>query len=454
VGLEKTYLPIAAKEDIDAINPMNLNEVLEGQNDMIWTWWHYPQVQYFKRSRECLYWTYTTSDGYGGVAQYDYRTGKTIKNHLKKNSSVDDHNVLAVHVRSNGHIIAAYSSGHDYDRFLHIRHSTARENIEHFEDEIVIESSANVTYAQIHEYNNVIFIFYRRNSKDWVVISSNDGGYTWTSEEVVVHSTVQYYVLFKPTTTTGVLRMVMYSNPTAGEPEIRQGFLHFDTWGIYDTDNTTLLGTSNVDYTDFTTLIALEDAESKPYQRFLDVAVTAPTTTRILYCQFSDDTDGDAIYQLYSNGTSYDITAAGAPFWIPKYQGGCSFISDHEMIVISNKSDNKDYVDLYSFANNTITKVSTIYSEANGTEPIRCGRPIVDINGHAVIWHRGYYNPNGFTDFNTDAMIYDLDTGAFLGQSTLLNTYVGVSNAGKFLTVDSNGKIVLSTITSASGVSF
>ena len=409
VGLDKTYIDIASVSqlsDYKKYNPFNLNEVLYNNEDMIWTWWTYPQAVHFERVRDKLYWIFTTRDGYSGVASYDFKSKQTTKTMLKK-AGTDDHNAPAVFVRNDGHIIVAYAGGHNTDRYMHIRHSSSLENIEHFEDEVLYESWSDTCYAQIFEYSNALYIFYRIQNNKSMYIKSTDGGYTWQDEVMVIDANIQYYCKVTPTTTDGVLRLVMYSNPTEPDPRIRMGFIHLDTGKIYNADNSTELGTTDIPYTSFSVLWELDNPSAKPYQRLFDVAITAPGSTRILYAQFSDDASGDAIYTMYDNGSKVAICPAGTAIWVPKYQCGCAFINPNKIVVAYN-ADGKDYITLWDYENGVFTKTITIYDEPTGTLPIRNARPIVDITGDYILWHRGYYRSNSFTDFATDAKLYSI----------------------------------------------
>ena len=54
-----------------------------GMENMIWTWWYYPQVVSLKKTEDKVYWGFTTKEGNSGVAEYDNRTGLVKKNILK-----------------------------------------------------------------------------------------------------------------------------------------------------------------------------------------------------------------------------------------------------------------------------------------------------------------------------------------------------------------------------------
>ncbi len=388
------------------MNNMDLNIVKDGKSDMIWTWWSYPQVVSYKGKHNCLYWGFTTKDGYSGVASYDFDTGKINKNLLKK-SEVDDHNAPAVLVRQDGHIIVAYASGHNSGNCVYVRHSSENESIENFSKAIKIESPRNVSYAQLIEYKDKLFLFSRSGYRLWQYVVSDDYGLTWSDWTVLVSAPMQYYIKLTRTTENGLFRINMYSNPTSEDPRIRQGFIDLDNMNVYNSDRYSFLGNSDISYDSFDVIIDLESPEKYPHQRLFDVAITEPETCRILYAPFSDDMKGDAIYKLYDAGKVVDICDAGSPLWIPKYQLGCSFI-DSSSLVVAYNDNNEDIISLWEYDGSEANEVRKVYAEATGNEPIRNARPIVDINGKAIIWHRGYYNPNSYTDFDTEAAVFKL----------------------------------------------
>lgn len=413
IPIPKTYIPVAPKESLEnylKFEQYNLNVPFVGKEDMMWTWWSYPQIMSFKRVRNKLYWTYTTHDGYSGVASYDFDTHDVVKNHLKKSDSPDDHNNMTVYVLNDGTVLTAYTESHYSNHKMYIRRSTVPESVESFGDAVEIDTTNYVTYARIFEYNGTLWLFTRSYVKNWNYMTSADGGVTWSAETEMITANMQYYVLVTPTTTDGVLRLVMYSNPNETDPNIRLGFLHLDDGGIYNSDNTTLLGTSSVPATSFDIIVPVESGKT---QRLLDCAVTDPSITKVLYCPFTEQSDDtaeedyvyDAVYKLYNNGTIMTVCDAGYTTWKQRYQNGASFI-DVDNIVVGRSDGTYDYIEKYSISGNIVTLAEEIKKEALGNVPIRNARPIVDINGKALMWWRGFYNHNSYHDFNTDAMMH------------------------------------------------
>ena len=84
-----------------------------------------------------------------------------------------------------------------------------------------------------------------------------------------------------------------------------------------------------------------------------------------------------------------------------------SFVGN-DKIVVAREEHGYDKIELYNYSSGNITLNNSVYSEAIGSNYIRNARPIVDINQKVFLWHRGFYNPNVYTDFFTEAKIYDL----------------------------------------------
>lgn len=384
------------------LEALNINR--EGASDMIWSWWSYPQVISYDNLQDNVYWGFTTSEGYSGVAEYNNVSHKTTKTLLKKVSEVDDHNGVAVTVMNDGRIMCVYSGGHNDDNEIHVRISNEQENIHRFDTDVVLRSSGKTCYSQIIEYQNKYYIFYRVSNKSWAYRYSSNGT-KWSAEKIIITAKMQYYCKFMPTTTNGVIRICMTSNPDAEDANIRMGFMNLDTNEIYNSDNKTLLGKANIPSNQFDIIVSKPLGQS---QRLLDVAVTEPEKPMILYATFKYDfATKNSVYNLYDTDKSLDICNGGNPLWNPKYQLGASFIGDNR-IVLGREENGFDKIEIYNYDKEEIQLDKEIYFELIGNTFIRNARPIVDINQKVFLWHRGFYNPNVYTDFFTKAKIYDL----------------------------------------------
>ena len=384
------------------LEALNINR--EGASDMIWSWWSYPQVISYNNLQDNVYWGFTTSEGYSGVAEYNNVSHKTTKTLLKKISEVDDHNGVAVTVMNDGRIMCVYSGGHNDDNEIHVRISNEQENIHRFDTDVVLRSSGKTCYSQIIEYENKYYIFYRVSNKSWAYRYSPNGT-KWSAEKIIITAKMQYYCKFMPTTTNGVIRICMTSNPDAEDANIRMGFMNLDPNEIYNSDNKTLLGKANIPSNQFDIIVSKPLGQS---QRLLDVAVTEPEKPMILYATFKYDfATKNSVYNLYDTDKSLEICNGGNPLWNPKYQLGASFIGDNR-IVLGREENGFDRIEIYNYDKEKIQLDKEIYFELIGNTFIRNARPIVDINQKVFLWHRGFYNPNVYTDFFTKEKIYDL----------------------------------------------
>ncbi|MBE5958896.1 MAG: hypothetical protein E7254_08575 [Lachnospiraceae bacterium] len=379
-----------------------LNIVSEGNDNMIWTWWYYPQVVSYQGKKDRTYWGFATNEGYCGIAAYDANTEETKKTYLKKAGAVDDHNGLAMTVMDDGKIMCAYAGGHNEDRDIHIRISDKSEDITSFSNDTVLLSSGKTCYSQIIKCNGFYYLFYRVDNNNWALRKSIDG-IIWSPENLIVKADMQYYCKFVPTTDEKLIRICMYSNPTSEDPNIRMGFLNVKNDTLYNADRKTTLGKSDVDYTKFDLLIV---ADKNRTQRMFDVAITDPDKTKILYASFSTSKSSrNSVYRIYDDGLVTDICNGGEPLWNPKYQCGASFI-DENRIVVARNEEGYDYVEIYDYDENGLSLSENVYYEMTGDASFRNARPIVDVHGKVIIWHSGYYNQTTYKDFFTSAMIY------------------------------------------------
>ncbi len=379
----------------------------EGMDDMIWSWWYYPQVV---TEGTKTFWGYASKEGYCGVAEYDSATGKTKKTALKQALSIDDHNGLALTLLEDKRILVSYAGGHNSDYEIHIRISDKPLDISSFSTELVLESAGKTCYSQIIHANGKYYLFYRINNNGWGYRTTVDG-INWTDEVMLVNTDKQYYCKVMPTTNSKLLRILMYSNPDNIYPEIRQGFLNTRNNDILDGDARTILGTSNLSHDDFQVLLQPEPGKT---QRLLDVAETETGDARFLYASFTlKKGTNDAVYYLYDNGQTYKICDGGNPIWDPKYQLGAAFIGSDKIASLRHK-DGFDYSEIYSF-DGTQVKLDKQVRKQIVYNSIRSARPIVDVNGKAFLWHYGYYDNNSYKNFDTSAVLYRIDQDELIG---------------------------------------
>ena len=383
-----------------------MNRLCVGTDNMIWSWSSYPGIVSFQRVRNKLYWGYTSADGDIGVASYDFDTHEIIKNGLY-NGQIDDHNNPAVYVCADGTIVCGFSTGHNFDYCMHIRRSSVPESVEKFDDDIIVAGIGDTSYCQMIGNSTKLYMFYRINNSSWVYRVSTDDGKTWSDVTQFMYSPEKVYLSVYPTTQNNRVRLLMYNNSTYSDSEIHQGFFDLSDGKIYNSDNSTLLGTSEIALSSFTTLIPLDNTLT--HMRFFDAAVTAPGSPLIAYCIFEQGDDSE--YRVFDSG-NVTGTFVGGYGLMNYYQLGMAWRGTNQLVVAHGVSANggSDLIDLYDYNGSACVFNSNIATVVRGSVPIRAARPIVDANGKSVLWQQGYYNRTDYTDFNMDARIHVFTT--------------------------------------------
>lgn len=418
------YLDKALTKRIEAITPdvsgditlyakwnlAPLNENQQGNDNMIWSWWCYPQVLVDDENAIKVFWGFTDNEGFSGIAEYDDETAKVTKTILKKSPEIDDHDSVALEFMDDGRILVAYSAGHNNGKEVHVRISDLAKNIEKFSTDIILESSGAVCYSQILKTENGYFLFYRYNNQSWAYRYSTDG-IKWSGEVIIVTAPEQYYCKFVPVLNSSLIRIVMYSNPNRDRNEIRTGFLDAAERKLLKADGNTVLGDRKISFDQFDVVI---QPESGRKQRLFDVAVTAKDELRFLFASFNPKAANcDSIYCLYDTSEIKEICNGGNDLYTNKYQLGASFCGDKNIVAARNQ-DGKDIIELYEIKDDKVEIVKTLYQETKGVENIRNARPITDRQGKVVLWHRGMYDSSSFKKFSTSACLYFVDDGCLL----------------------------------------
>lgn len=398
-AINPTYVNLIKSNDYllnkNKINDSHENELI-GLDDFMYSWWVSPVAIRYVGNLDQTYLGYTDRRGYAGVLSINNKTNEVIKARLKK-SIVDDHGGVSVAVMPDGRIIAAYSSGHNTDYFIHVRISVNPENIEEFGPDIKINTDSFTTYSQLIYKNKIWWLFFRRADNYWAY-STSTNGVDWNYPITFVDGKEKYYVKVTDTTDKYFLRLVMYSNPNGFDPNMRLALLNTKTRELVKSDGTDM-GRAWIQKTEFPIILPVEKEKK---QRLLDVAISDPRETIIGYAVFS--TPYDAIYKIayYENGILDRIAVidAGKSFFLNSYYvGGLVFGENKHTIYLSRYTGTSWQIEKWNIDENIPRAIySQLIVNANVGVAIR---PIFEINGKKVFWLQGFYNENDFTDFHT-----------------------------------------------------
>ena len=387
----------------------NINEQDDGADNMMWTWWYYPQAITCGKQMRPLLFGYVDNTNRTGVAKYcgDFVKKRPLKYYNAK--KYDDHSACAVLEMKDGRIMVVSDGNHGATNYLHVRISTKAGDIDDFGNDIAIEAATKgCSYAQALLVNDTYYIFFRDGSvigySHWKCVKSADGE-QWSAPIDVIASDLQYYCLFRPVSDDkNIIRIVMYSNPTMGDTNIRQGFIDARDGKIYNSDGSTTLGAmgGGVNKDNFSILIAENST-----QRLLDLAISEKSKPIIAFCRFAHNS-APADYFVYKDGSQHKICTSEAPFYTGSgYHNGMSFIGANKVVVSRYDSvSDSDVLEMYSL--NDFSLIKELHRYNTHGKIFREIRPIVDANGLYVLTVAGYYKNNTFRDWNTECKIYEI----------------------------------------------
>ena len=412
-ALEAQIKRLPTVTDIDCNLSLGVNSI----DDMAWTWWFGPQVWSSDDYKSKLWWGYTSSRGYTGIAEYDAADGTFRKVHLKKGPWMDDHNNSVVVLLPDRRVGCIYTYGHDKGSQVFVRISSSCESIDEFDDAIAINFAGTTTYIQYFFMNGRHYIFTRtlQDTYKWAWTSSEDFVHWSEPVEFIQATNKRYYIkMQRVTDADGIIRIIAYGHPTQSKDcRIRMGFINFNDGNVYNKDGKTVVTTLGncFDYTDLDVIIPNEEGK---VLRLFDVAATPMDECAVAVASFTKDTKTDSRYLIYKNGKIQDICAGGLPFWnYSVYLGGISFLDKDRVALCRNDGEEDfgtDYVELWKYKRGKWKKEKCLHSEKVGEKIIRNLRPIVDYNGRYLLWQRGFYEhrKKGHT-FSLEAKIYDIE---------------------------------------------
>lgn len=145
----------------------------------------------------------------------------------------DDHNapaVLAVPDKENLY----FGTRHDNDDYMRFR-KTSSGGI-NFGSETLLEFPGHLTYAQVWNYGDTVFLLTRVDSQNWYVMYSEDWGDNWSEPIHLFDYDSQVYMMTKPfESDPSKLHLVVAPHPTeSNSKDIWYGTLDMDSGDVSD----------------------------------------------------------------------------------------------------------------------------------------------------------------------------------------------------------------------------
>lgn len=399
------------KSDFDTL--ANKHPLIASIENSAWSWWMYPQVAVNENYRKIVAFGEVDSSGIAGIGQVNLETEQELKINVW-NAGADDHNGMAILKVDLGHFLIA-GAKHSEENILHLWRSMNRNSIDVLNPEVTIEFPDTVTYAQLFRTpDNKVVLFTRVGVISWYACYSKDTyGEEWNAPFKLISSNIQYYCMFRPSTDPNIINVAMYSNPNWTTTDTRIRFAHYNITNkiLYDLNGnalTTAGGFVSYENVDIVVDIPNYSPTGSLRNRLLDVAITSPTEYAILYCRFTNETDG--VYYASVNGSTYQIANAGGCFYTPScYYGGAIFVPKNTSIVyLSRYYNNRYHLEKYLLTNGEYIFDNEIdSSNIDGLIYPTC-RPIIDVDGKVLVYQKGCTSLTSFQRFSYDAKIKKL----------------------------------------------
>ena len=366
------------------------------------SWWVYP----LSVDNDKYVYTSYTNGGFSGLQQYDRKTGKIKRKNLAKVKK-DDHNAGAVEFLDDGRLLYTVT-GHGQFHYVKVFVSTKKDDITKWRS-VNLETEGSATYAQIIKMSSGYYLFTRgkivpdqTNDREpnrwyWSAFYSKDG-IKWSKEQKVIWADVtQYYLKATPCTDSERIRLTMYSNPNAGQTDIRLAFFGTKKRVIVNSAGKKLYTVSDTGagLSFWNVPIIIEKGETN--QRLLDVAVSSTDKTMIAYATFQDASNAMYKFALHNAKTGktkiISIVDSGNAFFSSScYFGGMVFSSKYDSVMyLSRKMDG-----LWRIEQWNRRKGEYHFAKLIATSTSNLIRPFVSKNKSILQWSEGFYDTGSF----------------------------------------------------------
>ena len=422
-NVDEVYHRLGPADEQLAGYQQNLSFLSSDKENCCGSYWFYPQVITTNFRHKKIYFGFTDNKRFAGVCSVDMFDHTIRKNRLRYAPTAftaDSHNNTCVAVLPDRRILVAYADGHGDTGHnnLNIRISTEPESIDNFNDVITVDFGLNTTYAMYYYVNGKHYIFTRASDYTWAFTSSSDL-VNWDAPKTLITSETKRYIkLAYVKDRPNWLRFIHYSNPSDTDTAIRLGYIDFENNVIYNADGSTPTGNFGVNplpavVEDFTVLVPMPEIDK---QRMYDLLESNYNDLKFTYSVSPAGDRYGGKYYMYDNGTVVELCNTGERLFGSSgttVNCGVWFIDATHILVARSSGDytGYDYIEQWCKSENTWSLEKEIYKELKGSDHVRNAYPVIDPNGKVFLWFRGYHSDSGYTDYEMDALIYDVEKG-------------------------------------------
>lgn len=414
----------------EKVHSLEKFEQTEQFSNNMWSWWIYPLAVYKDYK---TFFASTDNNGVSSIHSYDHVTKQHIKTPLMT-GIIDDHNSPAIAILDTGRIVVFYTQ-HNNDNIIRYRISDHPYDVSSFGSEKTFATNQNITYIQVYvDKVGRVHLFTRRANKGWYYLRSDDNTNSWSVfRTLIIVETGQFYLKIKPSVSSdGVeqIRMAFTGHPQNSPiQEILYCYMNLATGEIRvpsSLSNNNLLGNVNTGEGVIFELADLVTVYKPPVNKRTRLFDVNDQDLGFAFAEFTDNSDGVYKYAKF-NGSSFDVYTIGPSGSVigggdRQYLGGMIIPENkRDELIVSREENGEWFIDRIRLRNN---RWLTYNIERDNEKMFR---PIVPVNADVdVLYIKGYYNEEKFTDFDTDLIFkYNMAGNAKTGQPG--STITGIS---------------------------
>lgn len=392
-----------------------LSETFTVKANAVWTWFTDPRAVSHNGS---TYVGWVDSSGNVGITQINESTRTATSFTLHAALEVDDHDNVAIHIRTDGRILAIYSKHNDTSG-IRYRISTNAEDISAWGTEVVL--SAGITLPV--SYSNPFYLSqsgkiynYFRSGPGGVgtnpigMIESADQGATWSNPQFnfLTSTNERPYSKWVSNGVDRIDRVTTNCHPNENAASIYHFYGKLDGSNVmqYYTSDGTLIGTS------LTPSNATQIYDGTTNDAWVwDIAYGADGHPRVLFVKYVTTSDHRYMYSRWTGSawtTPVEITTGGGYLYLAEayYSRGLCFDAiDPDHVYLSRPESGVGELQEWHTTDNGATwnKIRDITTgTAAGTINARPYSPRNRADELGVLWWSGTYT--SYTSYSTDVV--------------------------------------------------
>ncbi|PHN06772.1 BNR-4 repeat-containing protein [Flavilitoribacter nigricans] len=302
-------------------------------DDGVWCWFSDPRAIYHQGQKEQIYFGTITSGGDVVIGAKDLASGMVSSFILHDSLEVDDHNVPAILILPNGHLLAFYNE-HNGDVFM--RRSSRPEDISAWEPERVICQSTETyryTYTnpvQLSGENGRIYLIGRkvgptRSFEHWwqYIKYSDDEGQNWSEEVILLDNEGRKNPPYLKVATDHQSRIDFLftdGHPKIG-PDVSVFHMYYQDGGFFQTDGAPIARWAEAPIA-IRAVNKVYDAVPSQVRGWIWDIVLKDGRPHVTYARFPSEADHIYHYAYWADGDWQDQKVVNSGSWMVNLRQG------------------------------------------------------------------------------------------------------------------------------------